>query len=81
MYFSDVSSAPLARTFMPQVHSIADIAGSNPAEAMDVIFLVFFVGIGLCDGPITRPGDSYRVFVLHRVIKGKHNPLHLQWHG
>ena len=46
--------------------SIAGIAGSNPAGGMDVffVFVVCFVGRGLCDGPISRPGESCRMFVL-----------------
>jgi hypothetical protein len=43
-------------------------SGSNPADGMDVCLLCFCVvlscvGKGLCDGPITRPEESYRVSV------------------
>jgi hypothetical protein len=45
---------------------VAGIAGSNPDEGMDMFLLCLFVlvscvGIGLCDGLITGPGESYRV--------------------
>jgi hypothetical protein len=45
---------------------VAGIAGSNPTRAMDVYFLCLCavlscVGRGLCDGPITRPEESYCV--------------------
>jgi hypothetical protein len=47
---------------------VAGVAGSNPAEGMDVCLLCFYVvlscaGRGLCDGMITRPEESYRVSV------------------
>ena len=35
-------------------------------------------GRGLCDGPITRPGESYRS-CLTDVIKCSNSSLHLQW--
>jgi len=40
---------------------ISIIAGSNPAEGMDVRLLCLScrVGSGLCDGLITRSEDSY----------------------
>jgi hypothetical protein len=40
-------------------------------------------GGGLCDGPITRPEETYRVYlyVSLSVIGCKNNPLHLQWVG
>ena len=42
--------------------SLDGIVGSNPAVGMDV-YCEYCVlsGSGLCDEPITRPGDSYRV--------------------
>jgi hypothetical protein len=44
---------------------LAGIAGSNPAEGMDVVFCAYMllscVGRGLCDGLITRQKESYRV--------------------
>ena len=45
--------------------SIAAIAGSNPAEGMDICLLCLLcrVGSGLCDELITRPEESYRVRV------------------
>jgi hypothetical protein len=52
------------------------IAGSNPAEGMDVCLLCLFVVLscvrrGLRDGLITRPEESYRVSncVLLRNLK------------
>jgi hypothetical protein len=46
--------------------SLAGIAGSNPLGGMDVCLFVMVVCCqvrGLCDGPITRPQESYRVCV------------------
>jgi hypothetical protein len=43
---------------------VAGIAGSNPTEGMDVCLLCVVlscVGIGLCDGLIIRPEESFRV--------------------
>jgi hypothetical protein len=45
---------------------VAGIAGSNPAEGMDVCLLCLYfalscVGRGLCSGLITRPEESYCV--------------------
>jgi hypothetical protein len=45
---------------------VAGIAGSNPAERMDVSFFRLYVvlscvGRGLYDELITRPEESYRV--------------------
>jgi hypothetical protein len=47
---------------------VAVIAGSNPAEGMDVCILCLYavlscVGRGLCDGLITRQEESYHVSV------------------
>jgi hypothetical protein len=44
------------------------VADSNPARGTDVCLLCLYVvlscvGRGLCDGLITRPEGSYRVFV------------------
>jgi hypothetical protein len=46
-------------------HLIVGIAGSSPAEGMDIrlLFVVRFVGSGVCDGLIMRPEESYRVCV------------------
>ena len=46
-------------------HSNVGIAGSNPAEGMDIrpLFVACCVGSGVCDGLITRPEESYRVCV------------------
>jgi hypothetical protein len=45
---------------------VAGIAGSNPAEGIDVCLLCLYVvlscvGRGLCDGMITRPEESCSV--------------------
>jgi hypothetical protein len=55
-------------------HSIAGIAGSNPAEGMDVrlfclLCVVRRVGGGFCDGLITRPGDFYRVCMSNCLVQ------------
>jgi hypothetical protein len=44
--------------------SPAGIAGSNPAEGMDVclLWVLCLSGRGLCDGPIPRPEESYRMW-------------------
>ena len=39
--------------------SLAEIVGSNPAGGMDVCLLK-----GLCDGLITRPEESYRLWCV-----------------
>jgi hypothetical protein len=45
---------------------LVGIAGSNPAEGMDVCLLWVFVlsGRGLCDGLSTCPEESYRVWCV-----------------
>jgi hypothetical protein len=40
---------------------VAGVAGSNPAWGLDVSVVLSCVGRGLCDGLITRPGESYLV--------------------
>jgi integral membrane sensor domain MASE1 len=50
------------------------VAGSNPARGMDVCLLCLHVvlscvGRGLCDGLITRPDESYRVFSVCVITK------------
>jgi hypothetical protein len=43
-------------------HSLAETVGSNPADGMDVCCeCCVLSGRGLCDEPITRPEESYRV--------------------
>jgi hypothetical protein len=42
---------------------LAGIAGSNPAGGMNVCECCVLSGRGLCDGPIPRPEESYRVCV------------------
>jgi hypothetical protein len=61
--------------------SLSGIAGLNPAGGMDVCCecgVVCLSGTGLCDGPITRPEDFYRVCVLLGVIRYSNNLVHLQ---
>ena len=41
--------------------SVAGTAGSNPAGGMNVCVLS---GRGLCEGPITPPEESYRVWIV-----------------
>jgi hypothetical protein len=42
--------------------SVVGIAGSNPAVGMDVYCeCCVLSGSGMCDEPITRPEESYRV--------------------
>jgi hypothetical protein len=58
----------LCRSRWPRGSLLAGIAGSNPAEGMDVCLLCLYsyvvlscVGRGLCDGLIIRPEESCRV--------------------
>ena len=46
-------------------HSPAEIVGSNPTEGMDVCCdCCVLSGRGLCDGLITRPENSYRMWCV-----------------
>ena len=36
---------------------------------------------GLCDGPIPRPEESYRLWCVILCDQVKNNPLHLPWLG
>ena len=38
-------------------------------------------GRGLCDGPIPRPEESYRLWCVIVCDEMNHNPLHLTWLG
>ena len=59
--------------------SLAGIAGSNPAGVMNVCRECWVLsGRGLCDGPIPRLEESYRLCVSLNVMKCNNNPLHLQ---
>jgi len=59
--------------------SLAGIAGLNPAGVMNVCRECWVLsGTGLCDGPIPRLEESYRVCVSLNVMKCNNNPLHLQ---
>jgi hypothetical protein len=47
--------------------ALAGIVGSNPTRSMDVCLLYsvcVLSGTGLCDGPIPRPEESYRLWRL-----------------
>ena len=43
---------------------LAGIAGSNPIGGMDVCECFVLSGRGLCDGLITRPEESYRLWCV-----------------
>ena len=48
--------------------SVAGTAGSNPAGGMDVSReCCVLSGRGLCDGPITRPVESYRLWCVRNL--------------
>jgi hypothetical protein len=38
-------------------------------------------GRGLCDGPIPRPEESYRLWCVIVCDQMNNNPLHLTWLG
>ena len=61
--------------------SPAGIAGSNPAGGLDVRLLWVLSGRGLCDGPIPRSGESYRLWCVSYVWSSANNPVHLPWLG
>jgi hypothetical protein len=71
--------------------SVARIVGSNLAGLWIPVFCECFVlsGRGPCVGLITRPEESYRVYVCvcvcvcvwASVIRCNNNSLHLQWVG
>ena len=64
-------------------HSIGGIAGSNPADGMDVCLLwCVLSGRGLCDGPIVRPEDLFRlwcVWVRYQNLDSKETLAHYGW--
>jgi hypothetical protein len=69
--FTSVYMGPCVLSADPGGHAVFDslvpgIAGSNPADGMDVCLLCLYVvlycvGRGLCDGLINRPQESNRV--------------------
>ena len=62
--------------------SPAGIAGSNPAGGMDVCCeCCVLSGRGLCDGPIPRSEESYRLWCVIVCDQVNNNPLHLTWLG
>jgi hypothetical protein len=57
--------------------ALAGIVGSNPTGGVDVYFLWAFVlpGTGLCDGPIPRPEETYRLWCVSDCNQEKINSL------
>jgi hypothetical protein len=57
--------------------ALAGIVGSNPTGGMDVCLLWVFLlsGRGLCDGPIPRPEESYRLWCVSECDQVKINNL------
>ena len=57
--------------------SLAGISGLNYAMSWKSVSSVFCVlsGRGLCDGPIPRPEESYRIFVSRSVDRCTNKPL------
>ena len=59
---------PVAERSKARVYgrSLTGIAGSNPAGGMHVLCIanVVLSGRGLCDGPIPRPEESYRLWCV-----------------
>ena len=47
--------------------SPAKLASSNPAGGMDVCLFCVLSGRGVCDGPIPRPEESYRLWLCDCV--------------
>ena len=62
--------------------SPAGTAGSIPAGGMDVCCECRVLSSrGLCDGPIPRPQESYRLWCVIVCDQMNNNPLHLTWLG
>jgi hypothetical protein len=56
--------------------ALAGIVGSNPTEGVDVYLLYSVLSVrGLCDGPIPRPEQSYRLWRVSECDKMKINNL------
>jgi hypothetical protein len=73
---------PVAAQSKAQVcgRALAGIVGSNPTGGMIFVSCTVFVlsGRGLCDGPIPRPEESYRMWCVLQCDQMKiQNPLHL----
>jgi hypothetical protein len=67
-----------SRSQWPRGSSIPGIAGSNPAGDMDEsLSCTMFVlsGRGLCDGPIPRPEESYRLWHVSECDQGENKNL------
>ena len=63
---SDIPEAAWSKTCVCG-RALAGIAGSNPAGGMDVCLLWVLCVVrktGLCDGPVTRPKEIYRVWCV-----------------
>jgi hypothetical protein len=60
--------------------ALAGIVGSDPTGGMDVCLLGVFMlsGRGLCNGPIPRPEESYRLWCVSECDQVK-KPRHLPW--
>jgi hypothetical protein len=69
-----VAARSKASVFGP---SLAGTEGSNPANVVDVCLLQlwYVVRYSLCDGPITRPEESYRVCVcvIQSLLRADHS--------
>jgi hypothetical protein len=80
LYHMEIQTQPIPVALRSNVpvcgHSLAGIVGSNPVDGMDVCLLCLVSDIGLCEWPIPRPQESYRVCVSS-VISCNNNPLHL----
>jgi hypothetical protein len=48
---------------------------------MFVVSVVCLSGRGLCDGPIPRPEESYRLWCVIVWDQINNKPLHLTWLG
>jgi hypothetical protein len=69
-YWSSEFCVALRVNSRPGGRSPGGIASSNPAGGVDVCCECRVLsGRGLCDGPITRPAESYRTWCLNVVSK------------
>jgi hypothetical protein len=61
--FRSLSPSP-DRSRSPRGHSFAGTVGLNPAGCMDLCLLRVLSSSRLCDGPIPRLEESYRVVCM-----------------
>ena len=61
------------------VPSLDGIAGSNPTGGRNICLLCVLSGRGLCDRPIARPEESYRLWCVLVCDQCYCTPLHLPW--